>query len=226
MTFDLARQRAVLFGGWSGTSKLSHTWEYDGTSWFPMTPVDSPRGRQNHALSYDPLRQRTVLLGGYLGGGPTGYVYDTWEYDGTTWVEIASVQSPPARGSYGMAYFDALDRLVLFGGYPGGGPGLNDTWERAGTDWSEVKTLEVSPPGRRSSAVAYDRLRRRLVLFGGQDSGVTYRDTWFYQYRSTWPDEVCGNGLDDDADGLTDCEDPDCDGLPCSGGICTAGVCQ
>ncbi len=35
------------------------------------------------------------------------------------------------------------------------------------------------------------------------------------------PSEICDNGLDDDLDGLTDCDDPDCDSDPaCSGTVC------
>lgn len=40
--------------------------------------------------------------------------------------------------------------------------------------------------------------------------------------------EICNNGVDDDGDGLTDCQDtPACDGVSCDGlgGVCTAGVC-
>lgn len=35
-------------------------------------------------------------------------------------------------------------------------------------------------------------------------------DTWEYAWRSPWPDELCTGGVDDDGDGLTDCDDPDC----------------
>ncbi len=37
----------------------------------------------------------------------------------------------------------------------------------------------------------------------------------------------CGNAIDDDGDGLPDCEDPDCSGLACGdAGICSGGTCQ
>ncbi len=39
----------------------------------------------------------------------------------------------------------------------------------------------------------------------------------------------CDNGVDDDGDGLIDCEEQECEGLPCdlngSPGVCTDGVC-
>ncbi|HYV49342.1 MAG TPA: hypothetical protein VFA20_31000 [Myxococcaceae bacterium] len=47
--------------------------------------------------------------------------------------------------------------------------------------------------------------------------------------RACVPREAdCANGLDDDLDGRTDCEDPDCEGQSCGSGrkTCTAGVCS
>jgi hypothetical protein len=40
------------------------------------------------------------------------------------------------------------------------------------------------------------------------------------------PEQACDNGLDDDGDGLIDCQDPDCLGRPCAGGVvCVLGSC-
>ena len=40
----------------------------------------------------------------------------------------------------------------------------------------------------------------------------------------------CDNGIDDDGDGLIDCQDLDCEGVPCMSngtvGLCQAGVCS
>jgi hypothetical protein len=60
-----------------------------------------------------------------------------------------------------------------------------------------------------------------LLTLAGCDSDSGYQ----------WPppplgsELLCSNGLDDDADGLTDCEDPDCMGDPaCTDEICDDGV--
>lgn len=44
--------------------------------------------------------------------------------------------------------------------------------------------------------------------------------------QPTWPSEVCTNGADDDADSLTDCDDPDCSFDPtCTPGeLCDTGM--
>ena len=41
----------------------------------------------SHALAFDAARGRTVLFGGGNGAGAT--FDDTWEWDGSTWIERA-----------------------------------------------------------------------------------------------------------------------------------------
>ena len=79
MTYDAARQRVVLFGGYTHLVPfdLSDTWEWDGKNWTQAKPTTSPSARYSHAMAYD-SRGRTVLFGGYLHS--TGYLGDTWEY--------------------------------------------------------------------------------------------------------------------------------------------------
>ncbi len=68
------------------------------------------------------------------------------------------------------------------------------------------------------------RVTGRVERVFGRDSGLS--DTWEYRWESSWPDELCDNGTDDDSNGLTDCADPDCEGKPCAGGVYSGGVCQ
>ena len=219
LAYDAARQRVVLFGGYGGAVYLSDTWEWDGTTWLPRTPVTSPPARRSHALAYDAARQRVVLFGGYSNSSDT--LSDTWEWDGTTWLPRAPVTSPPGRDGHALAYDAARQRVVLFGGYDGsavfsdtwewdgttwlpshasdvsvsvgreaatpspttrpasassssGGSGdggyLSDTWEWDGTTWLPRMPV-TSPPGRCGHALAYDAARQRVVLFGGCGSG-------------------------------------------------------
>jgi hypothetical protein len=63
-------------------------------------------------------------------------------------------------------------------------------------------------------------------LDAGTDAGVA--DAGLVTVPACVPRETdCGNMLDDDLDGLTDCADPDCDGLGCGAGkMCVMGRCQ
>jgi hypothetical protein len=183
LAYDTQRHITVLFGGDStGSSRLNDTWEFNGTTWTQVIPAQSPPGRVNidQALVYDTVRTRTVLFGGL---GVSGYLSDTWEYDGTTWVQVIG-QSPQKRDSHAMVFDSQRGVTVLFGGYSSSGSRLNDTWEYTGT-WHQVSTPQ-SPPSRSHHAMAYDVGRNRVVLFGGLNSTNTaLGDTWEYD-GTTW----------------------------------------
>ena len=72
-----------------------------------------------------------------------------------------------------MAYDEARDRLVLFGG-TNGPVVFNDTWEWDGSDWA-LRTPEQSPPPMTFHALAYDPARGRTNLFG---EGPSSCETW------------------------------------------------
>ncbi|MFH2007580.1 MAG: kelch repeat-containing protein [bacterium] len=224
VVFDPLRSVVVLFGG-ADIGLLADTWEYDGSQWTLSTPGSSPPARSLPAAAYDASRNRIVLFGGACSPNTGCDLDDTWEYDGTQWVDTSPLSSPPARRGPTMAYLATVRRTVLFGGYDGNTyfPG---TWEYDGTQWVETSPANPPPP-RYAQTLTYDESRGRVVLFGGNDSGQSFDDTWEYYYNSaTCADEVCDNSADDDGDGLTDCEDQDCAGKPCSTGICRGTTCE
>lgn len=185
MAFDQARGRVVMFGGASLNGPPATTWEYDGTNWTESAAA-SPSARSSHAMAYDESRKRIVLFGGNLKGVGSGRLGDTWEFDGTTWVETSPELSPSPRFRHAMAYDSTRQRIVLFGGnspaasefQPGG------TWEYNGTTWVLMDTPQ-SPPGRSGLCMAFDSARNRIVLFGGQRDAFDAQDTWEYD-GSTW----------------------------------------
>ena len=171
MVYDEARGVTVLFGGGGRPHApwvYGDTWEWDGTSW-TLRSEDGPAPRQGHAMAYDPVRERTVLFGGYAG---SYFCSDTWEWDGDTWTQRAS-SGPPGRHQHGMAY-DALlgVTLMCFGSDSNY---LDDVWCWDGLDWSEFMG---GPPARMSHGIAYDSLRNVVIVFGGATSAPVYSDTW------------------------------------------------
>ncbi|MEI6775568.1 MAG: kelch repeat-containing protein [Chloroflexales bacterium] len=137
------------------------------------TSTSSPPARSSHAMAYDTARQRVILFGGSRRGIGGGFLNDIWEWDGTTWTQITSATSPPARSSHAMAYDATRQRVVLFGGSGSNGGGfLNDIWEWDGTTWTQI-TPATSPPAQSSYVMAYDTARQRVVIFSGND-------TWTY----------------------------------------------
>jgi hypothetical protein len=188
MAYDEARDRIVLFGGASsitGGTIRSGTWVWDGSTWTELSPPTSPPARWTHGMVYDEARQRIVLFGGLSGDGPGTQLNDTWEWDGSTWTEISTANSPPARGVHGaMVYDSARERVILRGGgiTPSVAP-IGDTWEYDGVDWTEI--AGSGPSARVAPGMVYDRARGHVVLFGGGDWNPYFGDTWRYD-GTTW----------------------------------------
>jgi len=157
--------------------------------WTALAPATAPSPRSAPGLAWDSTRNRAVLFGGWgpTSGGtscPCAHHSDTWEFDGSTWTEIATPTSPLGRQEPGLVFDSVRGVLVMFSGFrftPTGG--LDDTWEYDGTDWTQI-TPPTSPPARRGVGMAYDASRGRVVAFGGRN-GSHWNDTWEYD-GATW----------------------------------------
>jgi len=127
MTYDDRRERTILFGGTpDAIVALGDTWEWNGSMWMRVQ-ISGPQARFAGSLSYDSVRQRCVLFGGVgrdPGGVPVQFS-DTWEWDGTTWTQLA-INGPFPRLSHATTYDRVRGEIVLFGG-TNGAP-LGDTW--------------------------------------------------------------------------------------------------
>lgn len=187
MAYDSARDRVVLFGGLPAslsTAGMDDTWEWDGTTWTEITPAARPPGRGVHGhLTYDPRRDRVVLFGG--GSQPGAMTYtDLWEYDGTTWTEVALASGPGNRVA--GCFADDGDQLVLFGGGLWN-PYFDDTWTWSGAAFTQA-TPPAAPAARQSMLCVRDAWRDRVVMFGG-DNGGSLADTWEWR-EGAWTDAM------------------------------------
>jgi hypothetical protein len=172
MAYDSQRGRVVLFGGQmpattgGGHAWLSDTWEWNGTTWTQASAA-GPIGRGFHAMAYDSLRGRTVLFGGARApAGLSIYLDDTWEWDGSAWLQVAT-GGPPGRASHAMCH-DAQRGAVLIHGGNGIGGGSLGTWSWDGTQWTSGPS---QGPLCEGGEMAYDSARQRTVLFVGESSG-------------------------------------------------------
>jgi hypothetical protein len=146
LAYDPVRQRVVLFGGGStvlGGTFLGDTWEWDGEAWRRIFPPVSPSPRLYPSLTWDPTRQRVVLLGG---DSSLGVLEDQWEWDGARWTQVAVVgPRPPAHQQAGVTFDTAMQRTLLFGGN-----GVFGTWWYAGT-LAHSSGFGVACPGSRGA---------------------------------------------------------------------------
>ena len=178
MAYDGARQQVVLFGG----SNRDDTWVWNGANWSQKSPQTIPRARSSHAMAYDSSRGRIVLFGGYWYGGASesAHLADTWEFDGSNWIEQATAIAPPGRSRHAMVFDDANRLVVLFGG-----GNYDDTWVWNGSSWTQKAPLS-KPRGRQGHAMAYDAARRQTVMFGEDTGnrpdqpGFLYNETWIW----------------------------------------------
>lgn len=223
LVHDSARGVIVLFGGSDGGTNLGDTWELRGTTWTEVSSAGGPAPRRLALAAYDSERSRVVMTGGQ-GDGPM--LQDTWEYDGTAWTELATTASPPPANGRGMVYHPARRSMVLVGRIRmAGGVERRQVWElredEGAWGWSQVPT-PVLPESRRGPLVVYLPESDSILFTNGDPQA----DTWELQWTSAVPDEVCGNGMDDDDDGSADCADPDCANKGCGmGQACIDGAC-
>lgn len=93
------------------------------------------------------------------------------------WTEVSTSphQTPSPRYGHAMAYANAVEAVVLFGGM-GTAADLNDTWFWYGAGWAKVDI--AGPPARWGHAMAYDADREVVVLFGGKSGNHALGDTW------------------------------------------------
>ncbi|MFN7972697.1 MAG: kelch repeat-containing protein [Acidobacteriota bacterium] len=148
MTYDSARKRVVLFGGF-GASYMNDTWEHDGISWTLQAP--GPPGltpRDCPVMAFDAARAKVILFGG---DDSIVEYNDTWEYDAAGW-------TPGPAAPPGLAAPQSRRRLRL--------PALADSdLRREGLVGTQERHVgdgrrRVAPRTRRASGA--DGARRNL----------------------------------------------------------------
>lgn len=166
-TFDLARGETLLFGGYytnqPGQSVLSgDTWTWNGTSW-RLAATTGPSPRRGAAITFDSLRNRTVLLGGLQG---STFLNDHWEWDGTTWSQIAAT-TPMGQTRMALGFDPIRNRLVAL-------DGDGNTWEHLASGWLLVAGGPLTPaPG---SQLVWDDARQRLQGNLGSGTALAHRE--------------------------------------------------
>ncbi|MBL9079611.1 MAG: hypothetical protein JNL08_19060 [Planctomycetes bacterium] len=114
MAYDPAAG-VLLFGGGiynaSGTAQADF-WRWNGTTWQAIPAGGGPTARARATMTFDPVRQRTVVTGGFAAQLlATTAVAGTWEWDGASWANIGGAQVTPSLGFAGG--FDPVAGRVI-----------------------------------------------------------------------------------------------------------------
>lgn len=84
LAYDAARQVTLLFGGNAGNSQaLGDTWVLGSSGWTLLQPSPAPSPRWSRCMAFDEARGVVVLFGGQTGMS-SGWLDDTWEWDGSS----------------------------------------------------------------------------------------------------------------------------------------------
>ncbi len=172
MAYDSDRRVVVLFGGEvlnsPQTPYLGDMWTWDGNTWSPVilpSGATAPRARSRAAMAYDPGRHVLVLYGGRQFNGTVEILSDTWEFDGTSWTQVAVSSPPGPREHAGIAYDPKLGGIVIVGGDTYSANNA-DTWIYRNGTWEQLATS--LPTGALNGiGVTYDVTGQRLLAFGG-----------------------------------------------------------
>ena len=173
MVYDALNDRLVLFGGFD-FGLYADTWELplSGTpNWAPLSTAGTvPSPRAGGRATYDAVRQRMVIYGGY-GGGVYPREVDALSLDATpTWsiIEDGTGYLRPRR-DYASAYSPAGHQIYMYGGT--GNSGDNDELWRlpltAPYDWKRVDVGALTPGKRHGHRSVWDPVRGRMLVFGG-----------------------------------------------------------
>jgi hypothetical protein len=142
----------MLFGGRDENDvALGDTWLWNGDNWTgPLALTPSPLPRFHSAFAYDSNRKRVVLFGGR--DQELNHLTDTWEWDGASWVQIATAGDVPAVGTdltpvtYRTTYDQHRQRVLLnaFVGIDFGGD--IEFWAYDGARWAPESDGIGEPP--------------------------------------------------------------------------------
>jgi len=124
---------------------------------FPVLPPP----RNHFALTLDTTQQKALFFGGSF-RGETLY-NDLWSMDGQQWTLIPPyLFTPLERTSASLAYDEAREEAILFGGWASG-EFFGSTWKYNSLGWRQLFP-QSTPSPRDGASMVYDAQRNRIVL--------------------------------------------------------------
>jgi hypothetical protein len=127
LVYDPGTKRVFMFSGWQPSAGFyipgQAEWDPVGSAWVTRPNVSpQPTPRHEHAMVYNPDRQRIVMFGGY--DETTFRRQDIWEWNGATgtWEDCTppgAATKPAARFGHTLAYDSVRKKVIIATPAPG-----------------------------------------------------------------------------------------------------------
>ena len=157
---------ALSVGGTPIPSNGVNCNKWDGTSWAStgaLTTASSAMGAAG-----------TQTAGIKFGGEGSGYRADVETFDGSTWTEVANLNTGRKQGA---AATKGTTTSTLYAGGEPGYTAISETWN--GTSWTEGSNLNQGRSGTTGCGIVTS-----AMAFGGQQPGEFLADTETYDGTS------------------------------------------
>ncbi len=175
----------VSYGGWQagiGRNPARAVWRLQrqpaGDVWSEVVRFPLPTPRNNLAFAFDPVRRQFVGFGGTAEQFSQGPIPDLTAVFDRRWRWVAPSTVPAARHSTQLAWSQASQRVLMFGGGATGNSVLGDTWTWDGGNWHAHSTGPMPSP--RIGFVLTEDPNGDVLLFGGSDHTARFGDTWLW----------------------------------------------
>ncbi|MGZ5545649.1 MAG: immunoglobulin domain-containing protein, partial [Limisphaerales bacterium] len=149
-----------------------------------LTATTGPPSRYKAAGAYDSTRHVTVLFGGQ--DPNLGLFGDTWEYNGTNWLQRFPTNAPQERCIAQMVYDPFRQKCVLFGGQIVSNNTYvmsHETWEWDGANWQKIVTANTPANWTiaDSFAACFDSAHGgEMLIYGGTAPAGKLNEFWGY----------------------------------------------
>ncbi len=169
--FDSRRDRALIFGGTTGTMPLNDVWSFSFATgqWSEIPTSNTPMGRWGARAVFDSARDRLIVVGGSLGSPSASN--EVWQLPLTTGIWSQLPRGPSARFDLDSAMIG--NTALFFGGFDNQSNAYNDLWQfDLGSDtWAELPAQNAPAPRTNATAGIW---KGSFFVTGGHDaSGVT-----------------------------------------------------